>query len=75
MADPAAHSAPQLLFQPVREPVRSLSTSSGTVAGQNGASVPDPDGLCTRIAKALEGVDSGSGGDTPEAVFARLAGS
>jgi hypothetical protein len=37
--------------------------------------VADPDGLCTRIAKALEGVDSGSGSDTPEAIFARLAGS
>jgi hypothetical protein len=37
--------------------------------------VGDPESLCTRIANALEGVESGSGRDTPEAIFARLAGS
>jgi hypothetical protein len=37
--------------------------------------VADSEALCTRIAKALESVDSGSSGDTPEAIFARLAGS
>lgn len=37
--------------------------------------VSDADGLCTRIAKALEGIESSGGADTPEAIFARLAGS
>ena len=37
--------------------------------------VADPDGLCTRIAKTLESVQGGTTGDTPETIFARLAGS
>jgi len=37
--------------------------------------VGDPAALCQRIAKALEGVESGAGrGDSPEQVFARLGG-
>jgi hypothetical protein len=37
--------------------------------------IPAPDELCARISKALEGIDSGARSDSPEAIFARLAGS
>ena len=37
--------------------------------------VVEPEALCARIAKAFESVQSGAGADTPEAIFARLAGS
>jgi hypothetical protein len=34
-----------------------------------------PEELCARISKALEGIDSGARSDSPETIFARLAGS
>jgi len=37
--------------------------------------VASPEELCVRIRKALEGVDGGARADSPEAIFARLAGS
>ena len=38
--------------------------------------IPSPGELCARIGKALESVDAGAArADTPEAIFARLAGS
>ncbi len=37
--------------------------------------VSAPEELCARIRKALEGVDAGARTDSPEAIFARLAGS
>jgi hypothetical protein len=34
--------------------------------------VADPEGLCGRIEKALESVESDAGASSPEAIFARL---
>jgi hypothetical protein len=35
--------------------------------------VANPEAACASILRTLEGVESGAGGDTPEAIFARLA--
>jgi hypothetical protein len=34
-----------------------------------------PEALCTQIERALEAIQGGGAADTPEAIFARLAGS
>jgi hypothetical protein len=36
--------------------------------------VAEPEALCTRITQALRGLDGAAPADTPETIFARLAG-